>query len=81
MGPNWPLLGSIRLSCITASDYISWLTYWSLSDILYSDKCQMKKAFQYVKIMLSLFCAVVKFCSTNRLFTFVEVNGMKSALR
>ena len=27
-----------------------------------------KKSFQYVKIMLPLFRAVVKFCSTNRLF-------------
>ena len=29
----------------------------------------MKEAFKYVKRMLPLFCAVVKFCSTNRLFT------------
>ena len=28
-----------------------------------------KKSFQYVKIMLPLFRAVVGFCSTNRLFT------------
>ena len=29
-----------------------------------------EKSFQYVKIMLPLFRAVVKFCSTNRLDTF-----------
>ena len=35
----------------------------------YSDKCRTKKAFKYVKKMLPLFRAVVKFCSINRLFT------------
>ena len=30
---------------------------------------QEKKAFKYVKRMLPLFRAMVKFCSTNRLFT------------
>ena len=31
-----------------------------------SDECRTKKAFKYVKRMLPLFRAVVKFCSTNR---------------
>ena len=43
---------------------------WLLSDVLYSDACRTKKAFQYVKRMLPLFCAVVKLCTTNRLFTY-----------
>ena len=34
----------------------------------YSDECRTKTNFQYVKRMLPLFRAVVKFCSTNRLF-------------
>ena len=33
----------------------------------------MKKSFQYVKIMLPFFCAAVKFCSTNRLFTYLNL--------
>ena len=33
----------------------------------YSDECRTKKAFMYVK-RLPLFRAVVKFCSTHRLF-------------
>ena len=32
----------------------------SLSDVLYSEECWTKKSFQYVKIMLPLFRAVVK---------------------
>ena len=44
------------------------LTFRSLSDVPYSDKCQTKKAFQSVKRMLQLSRALVKFCSTNRLF-------------
>ena len=31
-----------------------------------------KNSFQYVKIMLPLFRAVVKFCSTNRLLNFIS---------
>ena len=30
--------------------------------------------FQYVKIILQLFCAIVKFCSTNRLFMTLFFN-------
>ena len=29
-----------------------------------------RKTFQYAKRMFPLFCAIVKFCSTNRLFTY-----------
>ena len=36
----------------------------------YSDECQANKAFKYVKRMLPLFHAVVKFCSINRLFIY-----------
>ena len=49
------------------------LTFRSLYDVLYSDECRTKKSFQYVKIMLPLFRAVVKFCSTNRLLTSFSI--------
>ena len=67
--PTWPLLGSIKRipSRVTASGYIFRSTFRSLSDVLCSDECRTKKAFQYVKRMLPLFRAVVKFCTTNRL--------------
>ena len=44
----------------------------SLSDVSYSDECRTKKSFQYAKAMFPLFRAIVKFCSTNRLFTKSE---------
>ena len=56
------------LSGLTASGYIFRLTFRSLSDVLYSDECRKKKGFQYVKIILPLFRAVVKLFSTKRLF-------------
>ena len=67
--PNWPLLGSIRRipSHVGASGYILRSTFRLLSDALCSDECRTKKAFQYVKRMLPLFHAAVKFCTTNRL--------------
>ena len=69
--PDWPLLGSIRRipSRVTASGYIFRSTFLSLSGVLCSDECRTRKAFQYVKGMLPLFRALVKFCTTNRLFT------------
>ena len=68
--PNWPLLESITRipSRVTASGYIFRSTFQSLSDVLCSDECWTRKAFQYVKRMLPLFRAVVKFHTTNRLF-------------
>ena len=67
--PNWPLLGLLRRipSHVAASGYIFRSTFGSLSDVLYSDECRTKKAFQYVKRMLPLFLAVVTFCTTSRL--------------
>ena len=64
IAPSWPLLGSIRHipSCVT------------VSDVLCSDECQTKRAFQYVKRMLPLFCVVVKLCTTNRLFKYPVCN-------
>ena len=56
-----------RLVEESASGYIFQLTYWSLTDVSYSDECWMKKAFQCLKNVAAL-CAVEKFCSTNRLF-------------
>ena len=53
---------------ITASGYIFLLTFRSLSDVSYSDKCWTREAFKYVKRTLPLFCEVIKFSSTNRLF-------------
>ena len=35
--------------CIRIWLYKFWITFWSLSDVSYSDECQTKKAFQYVK--------------------------------
>ena len=69
--PDRPLLGSIRCipSRVTASGYIFRSTFWSLS--LCSDECRTKKAFQHVKIMLPLFRAVAKFCTTNKLFKYL----------
>ena len=57
IAPNWPFLGSIRciLSCVTVSGYIFRSTFRSLSDVLCSDECRTKKAFQYLKRMLPLF--------------------------
>ena len=46
-------------------------TFRSLSDILCSDVCRTKKAFQYVERMLPLFRAVVKLCTTSRVFLFL----------
>ena len=40
----------------------------------YSDEYRAKKAFTYDKKILPLFLAVVKFYSTNRLFTVNSVN-------
>ena len=50
-------LGPVRrnLSYVNASGYIFPLTFRSLSDIAYSDKCRTKKSYQYVKRMLPLF--------------------------
>ena len=54
--------------------------------VLYPDECRTKKAFKYVNRMLPLFRAVVKFCSTNRLFRnikykmFTHVQGLQSLL-
>ena len=58
--PNWPILGSIRRipSRVTASGYIFRSTFLSLFDVLCSDECQTKKAFQCIKKMLPLFRAV-----------------------
>ena len=42
-------------------------TSLKLIRLWYSDEYRAKKAFKYVKRMLPLFRAVVKFCSTNRL--------------
>ena len=63
IGPTWPFLGSIRriLSRVTASGIPFRLTFRSLSDVLYSDECWTKKAFQYVEGMLPLFGALVNF--------------------
>ena len=36
----------------------------------YSDEYRTRKTFKYVKRMLPLFRAVVKFCSTNRLLRY-----------
>ena len=61
--PSWLLLRSIiRIpSRVIASGYIFRSTFRSLSDVLYSDECRTKEAFQYVKRMLPLFRAVLKF--------------------
>ena len=37
----------------------------------------MKKTFKYVERMLPLFCAVVKVCSTNRLFNHIHTCSQK----
>ena len=37
------------LSRVTASGYIFWLTFRSLSDVLYSDECRTKKGFSMSK--------------------------------
>ena len=44
------------------------ITFRSLSDVSYSDECRTKKSFSVCQEMLPLFRAVLKFCSTNRLF-------------
>ena len=57
----------------SASGYIFRFIFWSLSDVSYSDRCRTKKAFQYAKKMPPLFRAIVKFCSTNSLFTYSKL--------
>ena len=47
--------------------YIFRLTFRSLSDVSYAAECRTK-CFQYAKRMFPLSRAVVKFCSSNRLF-------------
>ena len=47
----------------------------------YSDECRTKKAFKYVKRMLPLFRAVVKFCSTNRLFKSSLISTISLAIK
>ena len=49
------------LSRVAASDYISLLTFRSLSDILCSEECPTKEAFQYVERILLPFRAVKNF--------------------
>ena len=39
-----------------------------MSDVSYSDECRTKKSFSVCQEMLPLSRAVLKFCSTNRLF-------------
>ena len=41
------------------------------SDALCSDECRTKEAFQYVKTMLPLFCAVVKYYYSVLTFCFI----------
>ena len=55
------------LSCVSESGYICQFTFWLLFDISYSDKCWTKKAFNYVKKILPLFCIVVQFCNTKKI--------------
>ena len=50
-------------------DILQYPRFRSLRDVSYSDECPTKKAFQYVKRMLLLFLALVKFCCTNKLFS------------
>ena len=62
--------GYANFSLINDFTY-QWLYQWPFGHyptFSYSDECWTKKAFKYVKRMLPLFPAVVKFCSTNRLF-------------
>ena len=63
-------LGSIRRipSRVNASGYIFRSTFRSLSEVLCSDECRAKKAFQHVKRMLPLFRAVVEFCTVIQTF-------------
>ena len=73
IGANWPIIGPNRriihhITCTRIWLYISFhlsvairrFILWRVSD---------EKSFQYAKAMFPLFRAIVKFCSTNRLFT------------
>ena len=57
IGHSWGQLDII--SHVYASGYIFRFTFRSLSDVSYSDECQTKKSFQYVKRMLPLLRAII----------------------
>ena len=48
--------------------FIFFFAFRSLSDVSYSDEYRIKQCFQFAKRMFPLFCAIVKFCRTIRLF-------------
>ena len=54
------------------------MKFKSISADFHLGQCRANKAFQYVKRMLLLFRAVVKFCSANRLFKFFEMSLVES---
>ena len=74
-GPNWPLLGPIRriLSHVTASGYIFRLTFRSLSDVFIPWWVSDEKKLSVCEKNVAAFRAVVKFCSTNRLFELISI--------
>ena len=68
------------ITCNRIWIYSSVLTFRLLPTFSYSDECRTKKAFKYFKMMLPLFRAVVKFCSTNSLFTQYLLKSLSIAL-
>ena len=44
-----------------------------LQELFLSQHKKWQHSFEYAKRMLPLFCAVVKFCSTNRLFNYFSI--------
>ena len=58
IGANWPLLASLIhvLSYVFTQSYIFHLTFWSSSDVSYSDECQKRKAFSMSKNVTAFSC-------------------------
>ena len=57
------------VSLVFVSGYLFWLTVRSLSEVSHSDDYQTSNAFKHVEQFGPLFHILVKFCSTNKIFS------------
>ena len=57
------------VSHVSVSGYLFWLTFRSLSEVSHSDDYHSSNAFKHVEQFLPLFHILVKFCSTNKIFS------------
>ena len=64
------------ISHVSAFGYIFRFTFQSLSNVSYSDECRTKKSFSVRLKHGSAFSCCSEVCSTNRLFTYINMYFM-----